>query len=53
MIMSNERLKDCILRRVHFSSTVCFHCVEFEVDKRQLVTCIKKTILNHVKVNSF
>ena len=42
MKMSNERLEDRILRRVHLSSTVCFHCVE--VDKRQLVTCMKKTI---------
>ena len=46
--MRNEGLKDWILRRVHLSSTVYFHCVEFEVDKRQLVTCMKKTILNHV-----
>ena len=44
MKMSNERLEDGILRRVHLSSTVCFHCVEFEVDKRQLVTFMKKTI---------
>lgn len=38
MKMRNERLKDWNLRKVHLSSTVCFHCVEFELDKRQLVT---------------
>ena len=42
------KLKFLILHRVPVSINLCFHCTTFEVDKHQLTTSMRKTILNRV-----
>ena len=57
--MSNGRLKDFILRRVHVSSNVCLHFVEFGVyimsgsnlyQENNFKPCLTKQLLNMFKL---
>ena len=57
--MHNGRLKDCILSRVHVSSNVCLHCVEFGVyimsgstlcEENNFKPCLTKQLLKVFKL---